>query len=51
MRCWTAPGSQDDNALLDEAMALVDESRRQHEIGGGMTALYIGRRVIRLGMG
>ncbi len=43
------PGALDDLRALDRAIALLDESRRQQEIGGGMITVYLGGRRIHLG--
>jgi hypothetical protein len=45
------PGALDDGRVLDRADALLAESRRLDDIGGGMTVVHIGRRTIRAGFG
>jgi hypothetical protein len=43
------PGALDDGRVLDRADALLAESRRLDDIGGGMIEVRIGRRTLRAG--
>lgn len=46
-----APGAMDDAAVLEEAIALHDESRRLRELAGPPIIFHIGKHTIRAGWG